>query len=233
MTKVEIETPDGRAPAYLWDNAGPNVLFFIDGIGMRPAIREVGERIAAKGYRVVMPDLFYRLGEYTAPDPKQMFAKPEIMKEWWGKVVSIATAENFEKDIRAYLDWIGAPKVGCTGYCMGGRLSIVAAETFPDRVAAAAAYHPGGLVTDKPDSPHLHLASIRAKIFVGAAKEDQSFTDEQQRTFDAAMTAAKIDHQFVQFDAKHGWVPSDTPVHDVAQAEKHYETLFALLASTL
>jgi carboxymethylenebutenolidase len=197
---------------------------------MRPAIREVGEQIAAKGYRVVMPDMFYRLGEYTAPDPKQMFATPEIMKEWWGKVVPIATPENFKKDIGAFLDWIGAPKVACTGYCMGGRLAITTAEEFPDRVAAAAAYHPGGLITDKPDSPHLHLDKIKAKVFVGAAKEDPSFTDDQQREFAAALAKAGIDHEQIQFDAKHGWVPSDTPVHDVAQAEKHYQTLFALLA---
>src|SRR3954465_3809229 len=130
MNKVEIETPDGRAPTYVWDNAGPNVLFFIDGIGMRPAIREVGARIAAKGYRVVMPDLFYRLGDYTAPDPKEMFSKPEVMKEWWGKVMPIATPDNFKKDIGAYLAWIGAPKIACTGYCMGGRLSMITAEEF-------------------------------------------------------------------------------------------------------
>jgi carboxymethylenebutenolidase len=231
MNKVEIATPDGRAPTYVWDNAGPNVLFYIDGIGMRAAIREVGERIAAKGYRVVMPDLFYRLGDYTAPDPKEMFAKPEVMKDWWSRVTPIATPENFKKDIRAYLDWIGAPKVACTGYCMGGRLSIITAETFPDRIAAAAAYHPGGLVTDKPDSPHLHVASIQAKVFIGAAKEDPTFSEEQQREFAAALTRARVDHQQIQFDAKHGWVPSDTPVHDVAQAAKHYETLFALLSS--
>ncbi|MEO8552432.1 MAG: dienelactone hydrolase family protein [Kofleriaceae bacterium] len=231
MNKVEIETPDGRAPTYVWDNAGPSVLFYIDGIGMRPAIRDVGERIAAQGYRVVMPDLFYRLGEYTAPDPKDMFSKPEVMKAWFGKVMPIATPENFLKDIGAYLAWIGAPQVACTGYCMGGRLSIVTAEAFPDRVAAAAAFHPGGLVTDKPDSPHLHVASITAKILVAAAKEDQNMTPEQQRTLDDALTQANVEHQVIQFDAKHGWVPSDTPVYDAVQAERHYEALFALLSS--
>lgn len=230
MNKVEIETPDGRAPTYVWDNTGPTVLFFIDGIGMRPAIREVGERIAAKGYRVVMPDLFYRLGDYTAPDPKDMFSKPEVMKEWWGKVIGIATPENFHKDIAAYLAWIGGGKVATTGYCMGGRLSITAAEQFPERIAAAAAYHPGGLVTDKPDSPHLHVGTIKAKVFVGAAKEDANMTPEQQRQFADALAKAGVDHTVTQFDAKHGWVPSDTPVHDVAEAEKHYQTLFELLA---
>ncbi|HET9992953.1 MAG TPA: alpha/beta fold hydrolase [Kofleriaceae bacterium] len=233
MNKVEIKTPDGSAPTYVWDNKGPSVLFFMDGIGMRPAIRDVAAKVAAHGYRVVMPDLFYRLGEYTAPNAHDMFKNPAVGKEWWAKVVPMASMDNFTKDIAAYLDYMNVPKVGVTGYCMGGRLAIMAAEKFPDRIAAAAAYHPGGLVSDQPDSPHLHVGTIKAKVFIGAAKEDQSFTDEQQHTFDAALTKAGVDHQLVQFDAKHGWVPSDTPVHDEALAAKHFETLFALFASAL
>lgn len=233
MDKVEIKTPDGIAPTYLWDNKGPSVLFLMDGIGMRPAIRDVAAKVAAKGYRVVMPDMFYRMGEYTAPDPHKMFSDPAVGKAWWTQVTTTTNLETLTRDIGAYLDFIEAPKVGVTGYCMGGRMAIVAAERFPERIVAAAAYHPGGLVTDQPDSPHLHVATIKAKVFIGAAKQDQSFTDEQQQAFDAALTKAGVDHQLVQFDARHGWVPGDTPVHDAAQAEKHYTTLFALFESTL
>ena len=233
MNKVEIKTPDGVAPTYVWDNKGPSVLFLMDGIGMRPAIRDVAAKVAAKGYHVVMPDMFYRMGDYTPPNPKEMFSNPAVGKAWWTQVTTTTNLETLTRDIGAYLDFIKAPKVGVTGYCMGGRMAIVAAEKFPDRIAAAAAYHPGGLVTDQPDSPHLHVASIKAKVFIGAAKEDQSFTDEQQKTFDEALTKAGVDHQFVQFNAKHGWVPSDTPVHDEAQAQKHFDTLFALFESTL
>ncbi|HEY6033837.1 MAG TPA: dienelactone hydrolase family protein [Kofleriaceae bacterium] len=233
MDKVEIKTPDGIAPTYIWDNKGPSVLFLMDGIGMRPAIRDVAAKVAAKGYRVVMPDMFYRMGEYTAPDPHKMFSDPAVGKAWWTQVTTTTNLETLTRDIGAYLDFIEAPKVGVTGYCMGGRMAIVAAERFPERIVAAAAYHPGGLVTDQPDSPHLHVATIKAKVFIGAAKQDQSFTDEQQQAFDAALTKAGVDHQLVQFDARHGWVPGDTPVHDAAQAEKHYTTLFALFESTL
>ncbi|MEP6864836.1 MAG: alpha/beta fold hydrolase [Deltaproteobacteria bacterium] len=233
MNKVEIKTPDGAAPTYVWDNKGPSVLFLMDGIGMRPAIREVAAKVAAKGYRVVMPDMFYRMGDYTPPNPREIFTNPAVGKAWWTQVTTTTNLESLTRDIGAYLDFIGAAKVGVTGYCMGGRMAIVAAEKFPDRIAAAAAYHPGGLVTDQTDSPHLHVGTIKAKVFIGASKEDQSFTDEQQRTFDAALTKAGVDHQLVQFDAKHGWVPSDTPVHDEAQAQKHFDTLFALFDSTL
>lgn len=203
----------------------------MDGIGMRPAIRDVAAKVAAKGYHVVMPDMFYRMGEYAAPNAHEMFKNPAVGKEWWAKFTATTNLEVLTRDIGAYLDFIAAPKIGCVGYCMGGRIAIVAAEKFPDRIAAA--YHPGGLVSDQPDSPHLHVGTIKAKVFIGAAKEDQSFTDEQQHTFDAALTKAGVDHQLVQFDARHGWVPSDTPVHDEALAAKHFETLFALFASAL
>ncbi|MEO8844057.1 MAG: dienelactone hydrolase family protein [Kofleriaceae bacterium] len=233
MNHIEIQTPDGKAPAVFWDNQGPSVLFLIDGIGMRPAIVDVAAKIAAKGYRVVAPDLFYRLGTYEAPDPKTLFSDPELGKAWWGRVVPIMTAANVTKDLTAYLDFLNVPKVGVVGYCMGGRLAYSAAALFPDRIAAAAAYHPGGLVTDGPDSPHLVAAQVKAKVYIGAAKEDRSFDAAQIKTFDQALTHAHVDHTIEVYDAKHGWVPSDTPVHDAAATQKHYDTLFALFESTL
>jgi carboxymethylenebutenolidase len=114
-----------------------------------------------------------------------------------------------------------------------GRIAFTAASWFPDRIAAAAAYHPGGLVTDGADSPH-HLASqVKAKVYIGAAKEDRSFDAAQIKTFEQALTDAHVDHTIEVYDALHGWVPSDTPVHDAAATQKHYDTLFALFESTL
>lgn len=107
------------------------------------------------------------------------------------------------------------------------------AALFPDRVAAAAGYHPGGLVSDGADSPHLLASKIKAKIYIGAAKEDRSFDAAQITTLDRALTDAHVDHTIEVYDALHGWVPSDTPVHDVAATQKHYVTLFALFESTL
>ena len=233
MKNIEIETPDGKAPAVFWDNKGPSVLFFIDGIGMRPAIVDVAAKIADKGYRVVAPDLFYRLGKYEAPDPHALFTNPELGKAWWSRIVPIMTSDNVTMDIQAYLDFLNVPKVGVVGYCMGGRIAFTAATWFPDRISAAAAYHPGGLVTDGADSPH-HLASkVKAKVYIGAAKEDSSFDAAQIKTFDQALTDAHVDHTIEVYDALHGWVPSDTPVHDAAATQKHYDTLFALFESTL
>ena len=237
---IDITTADGTAPAHVFtpperDGLSPGVLFLMDGIGMRPALWPMGERLALAGYYVLMPDLFYRAGAYTAPDPKQLFSDPDTRAAWFKTMKDNGQPALIMRDMRAYLDHLAqqpqvAPKqFACTGYCMGGRLAITTAATFPDEIIAAAAYHPGGLVTDAPDSPHTLVGSIKAKVYVGGAMEDASFTDEQRETFDQALTAAGVDHTVEKYPARHGWVPSDTPVHDPAQAERHWDTLLALL----
>jgi carboxymethylenebutenolidase len=242
-TTLQIKTDDGSCPAHVFtpDAGGPwpGVLMYIDGIGMRPAMHEIGQRLANAGYYVLMPDLFYRAGAYTCPDPKKLFSDPAVGKEWFGKVFQHASPDKCMRDTRAYLDHFAGNKqvkpgkVGANGYCMGGRMAVVAAETYPDKLAAVAAYHPGGLVSDTPDSPHLHVNKIKARVYVGGAKNDQSFTDEQKQTFDHALTKAGVDHVVETYDAMHGWVPSDTPVHDQAGTDKHWQTLLGLFQRSL
>jgi carboxymethylenebutenolidase len=116
---------------------------------------------------------------------------------------------------------------------MGGRMSLMAAGELGDRVAAAAAFHPGNVVTDAPDSPHLLAPKMRAKVYVAGAMEDQSFTDEQRHKLAAALAAANVDHVVEMYPARHGWVPSDTPVHDAACAERHWKATLDLFASAL
>jgi carboxymethylenebutenolidase len=104
---------------------------------------------------------------------------------------------------------------------------------FPIGSLAAAAYHPGGLATDAPDSPHRLAGNIKARLFIGAAMEDANFDAAQQQRLREALDAAQVRYDLVEFPAKHGWVPSDTPVHDAAQAERHFETMFALFDAEL
>jgi carboxymethylenebutenolidase len=215
------------------DPATPNVLMYMDGIGMRPALHAVAERIAREGFWVMLPDLFYRLGAYTAPEPAKLFGDPAVRADWAKRLQALVNTANVMRDTRAFLAHLPAAKVGTTGYCMGGRFSLIAAGTFPERIAAAAAYHPGNLANDAPDSPHLLAANIKARVYVGAASEDPSFPDEQVRRLAEALRAAHVDHAIETYPAKHGWVPSDTPVHDPAQAERHVQTLTALLRGAL
>jgi carboxymethylenebutenolidase len=243
MRKTDIKTRDGICPTYIFqpDGAGPwpAVLVFMDGVGIRPAMLELGERLAKHGYWVMMPDLFYRSGPYEPMDPKKVFGDPEARKVLMEKFFAPATPANIMSDTKAFLDRIAEErdvkpgKIGTTGYCMGGLMSLTAAGTFPDRIAAAASYHGGRLATDAPDSPHLLAPKMKAKVYVGGAIEDQSFPDDMKARLEEALTKAGVDHTIETYDAKHGWVFRDTPVYDRAADERHWKTLLALLDETL
>jgi carboxymethylenebutenolidase len=186
----------------------PAVLVFMDGIGIRPAMLAVGERLAAHGYFVLLPDLFYRSGPYQPMDAHTVFAVPEQRRVLMEKFFALATPANVMSDTGAFLAWLAAqPDVrpgptGTTGYCLGGFMSFTAAGTFPDRIAATASYHPSRLATDAPDSPHLLAPRIRARVYVAGAIEDQSFPDDMKQRLERALTEAGVDHTIETYPAK-------------------------------
>src|SRR5215471_12030251 len=151
-TEVNVSAAHGVCPASLFRPEGggprPGVVMYMDGIGMRPVLFPIAQRIADAGYLVLLPDLFYRAGPYEAPDAKTLFSDLAA-RDAFRKVGSTATAANVMRDTAAFLDFLGAQpdarpgRIGVHGYCMGGRLALTAAGTFPDRIAAAAAFHPG------------------------------------------------------------------------------------------
>jgi carboxymethylenebutenolidase len=243
MIKTEIQTRDGICPSYVFDPEGngpfPAVLVFMDGLGIRPAMLEIGERLATYGYFVLLPDLFYRSGHYEPMNPHTVFTDPEQRKILFEKYFALATQANLMSDIRAFLDYLKAHPdvkpggIGTTGYCMGGLTSLSAAGTYPDEIIVSASYHGGRLATDAPDSPHLLAPRIKARIYVAGAIEDDSFPDEMKARLEEALTKAGVDHKIETYPAKHGWVFRDTPVYDAAASERHWETLIALLDSKL
>jgi carboxymethylenebutenolidase len=241
--KDTIATRDGACSSYVFYPPGkgpsPAVLVYMDGLGIRPAMLEVGERLAAHGYFVVLPDLFYRSGPYEPMDPHTVFGDPDKRKVLMEKFIALATSSNIMSDTRAFLDYIAAAPeakpgpIGTTGYCMGGLMSLTAAGTYPDRIAATASYHGGRLATDAADSPHLLAPNIKARVFIGGAIEDQSFPDDMKQRLAQALTSAAVDHEIETFNAKHGWVFRDTPVYDAAAAEHHWETMLGLFSGAL
>jgi carboxymethylenebutenolidase len=214
------------------------MLMFMDGIGIRPALFDMAERLAGAGYVVLLPDLFYRIS-YTPIAPAKLFSDPDARKDWSTRVSPAASVPNVMRDTPAFLAYLSAnprvrpSKIGTTGYCMGGRLSLAAAGTFPDRIAAAASYHGSGLATDDPNSPHRLAPMMRAKVYVAGAIEDAGFDDAQKERLDEALTAAGVDHVVETYQARHGWVPADTPVHDETATARHWQTLLRLFEETL
>jgi carboxymethylenebutenolidase len=243
-TAIEIRTPDGTCPATVVRPAGegpwPAVILYMDGIGPRPALYEMAERIGGDGYLVLVPDLFYRIGAYDTPDPAKLFSDPEMRNRFMTKFLPVATIANIMRDTGAFLEYLAGepdvvqPKVGVTGYCMGGRLALSAAGAYPDRVVAAASFHGSYLASDAPDSPHLLAPRMRAKIYVGGADQDASFPPEMKQRLEEALTAAGVSHRVeIYAGMRHGFVPRDTPAHNPEGAERQFRELQALFAETL
>ena len=243
MDKIEIKTRDGICPAYVYRPTGrgpwPAVLVYMDGPGIRPAILEVGERLATYGYFVLLPDLFYRVGPYEPMNPRTLFSDPEKRKMLMEKFFPSATQALVMSDTQAFLDYLAAQPdvkpggIGTTGYCMGGLMSLTAAGTYPDRIVATASYHGGRLATDSAESPHLLAPKIKSRVYIAGAVEDAIFTDEMKQRLETALTQAGVDHLIETYPAKHGWVLRDTAVYDAAAAERHWQTLTELLGATL
>jgi carboxymethylenebutenolidase len=243
MNKIDLKTRDGSCPSYVYRPTGsgpwPAVLVYMDGLGIRPAMLEVGERLATHGYFVLLPDLFYRSGPYEPMDPRTVFTDPDKRKVLMEKFFAFATQANIMSDTRSFLEYLAtqpdvkAGGIGTTGYCMGGSMSLTAAGTYPDRIVATASYHGGRLATDSPESPH-HLApKIKSRVYIAGAIEDPSFPDDMKARLDDALTKAGVDHVIETYPAKHGWVFRDTPVFDAAASERHWQTLLALLDAKL
>lgn len=235
MQKVEIETRDGLCPAYIYrpqgQGAWPAVLMFMDGPGIRPAMQDVAARLATNGYFVLLPDLFYRSGSYEPIDTKIVWKDKDLREAHRAKFMDLAKPDGVMSDTAAFLDFLVGQAdvqpgpVGVDGYCMGGRLALIAAGTYPDRISVAASYHGGGLANDTPGSPHLLASKMKAKIYVGGATGDANFDEGQKARLEAAFSEAGVDHRIETYPAKHGWVLSDMPVYDAAEAEHHWRTL--------
>ena len=245
-TTVSIATPDGACPGHVFTPEGkgpwPAVILFMDAPAIRPALLDMGDRLAAHGYYVLIPDMFYRDGPYPpVTDVSKLFADDEARKAIFAKMGKCANPDAAKADAGAFLDFLAkqpeveGSKVGVTGYCMGGRLALLAAANFPDRVVAAGAFHGGNLANDQdPTSPHFLADRIKAKVYVGGADQDAGFPVEQKDRLEAALTAAGVDHRVEIYEgAKHGYTMKDLSVYDEAAAERHWRETLALFDSTL
>src|SRR5947209_2233300 len=243
METVEITTPDGTADAYLGrpddDGPHPGVLFIMDAYGLRPTIEEMVDRLAADGYVVLAPNVFYRAGRAPViplPDLKDPEQRTEFFKKL-GPLIGQLTPEGVDADGGAYLDYlqqVAAPgPVAITGYCMGARVGWRIATTHRDRVAALAGFHAGGLVTDDPESPHRSVADVQAELYFGFADQDPSMSAEQIATFERALDDAGARYRSEVYEgAQHGYTMADTAAFNEPARERHFRELGALLGRT-
>ena len=243
VQNVDITTPDGVADAYLArpdDQPHPGVLFIMDAFGLRPTIGEMIKRIAADGYVVLAPNVFYRAGRSPVL-PMPDLSDPDERDGFFAKLrpmIGELTPERIESDGTAYLDFLaesaGSGPVALTGYCMGARVGWRIAAAMPDRVAALAGFHAGGLVTDDPDSPHRSASDISAELYFGFADQDPSMTAEQIATLERTLEEAGARYRSEIYEgAQHGYTMADTAAHHEPSRERHFRELRSLLDRAL
>jgi carboxymethylenebutenolidase len=242
--QVRIQTEDGECPASVFtpvdpDGPRPGVIFYMDGLGIRPALFDMAQRLADSGYVVLLPDLFYRAGPYEALDARELFASGR-RRETLKLLMETTDNQRAARDTRAFLDQlftrtdVSGNKIGATGYCMGGGIALTVAGTYPDQIAAAASFHGGSLATDAPTSPHRLADDIKGRIYIGAADNDSSYPPAMAARLIEALMDASVEHRHDLYaGAAHGWTMSDFPIYDSAAAERHWNELTGLLSSAL
>jgi carboxymethylenebutenolidase len=236
---VTVTTPDGSADCYFVHPASgtaPGVLVWPDIFGLRPAFRQMGKRLAESGYAVLVVNPFYRTKK--APTAEAGGATPiqEMMP-----LARTLNETTHMSDAKAFVAWLDQQKsvaknrkVGTQGYCMGGPIAFRTAAAVPDRVGAVASFHGGGLVTDKPNSPHLQAAKTKAQFLIAIAANDDARSPNEKNvlkeTFEKANLPAEIE---VYADAAHGWCPPDSKVYNEQKAEKAWSRLLVLYGKAL
>lgn len=239
---ANVTTPDGTCPVTLHIPEGsgpwPGVVMYPDAGSVRDTMHDMAQRLADQGYAVLLPDVYYRHGDWEPFDMRTVFSDPEQRTRLMTMVGSV-TPDMIASDAGAFFDFLDSrPEVtgsrfGIFGYCMGGRTSVIVAGRQPDRVAAAGSFHGGGLVTDDPNSPHLLADKMKATVYVAGAENDGSFTTEHAETLDKALTAAGVEHMVEFYPAGHGFAVPDNPPYDKSAADRHWAALDRLFGASL
>ena len=245
-TEVTVKTADGICDAafvHPASGAYAGVIIWTDALGLRPSMRDMAKRLAAEGYSVLVPNPFYRVSkapQFTTAATLD-FKNPDTMTKIRPLMSTVQAAGAAEKDAIAYVAFLDAQpqvdktkKIGTQGYCMGGALVVRTAASIPDRIGAGASFHGGGLVTDKPDSPHLLAPKIKARMYVGVAGNDDQRQPDAKDKLKESFTKAGVPAEVEVYPAKHGWCVPDmpmedgAPIYDKAQAERAWSKLVAL-----
>ena len=240
---VEVTTPDGVADCYLVHPASgrhPGVLVWPDILGLRPSYRQIGRRLAESGYSVLVVNPFYRSARAPVVPEGATFQDESVRN----KVFPLArqlSAETHVTDARAFVDFLDSRqavdpdrKMGTTGYCMGGPITMRTAWARADRIGAGASFHGGGLVTDRPDSPHLLVAEMDAHYLFAIAENDDDNEPEVKNVLRETFAAAELPAEIEVYEgALHGWCSLDSSVYNEALAERAWSRLLVLFETAL
>jgi carboxymethylenebutenolidase len=235
---VTIRTPDGECDAYFvapTTGAHAAVLVWPDIFGLRPAMRQMGKRIAEDGYSVLVVNPFYR--QQKAPTAPQGAQTPV---QQLFPMMRALTATTHTTDAKAFIAWLDArnevdkgKKIGTIGYCMGGPIVVRTAAAVPDRVGAVGSFHGGGLTTMAADSPHLLIPQTKAQYLIAVAENDDMQQPESKDILKKALADAKLQGEVEVYKAAHGWCPPDTTVYNRDESERAWGRMMAMFQKAL
>jgi len=239
---VTIKTPDGTCDAHFAHPASgkaPAVLVWPDIFGLRPAFKTMGKRLAESGYAVLTVNPFYRAQKAPTAPAGANISDPATRDKLFG-MMNAMTPQTQVTDATAFFAWLdqqasvdARKKAGTTGYCMGGPITMRTAAALPNRIGAGASFHGGGLVTDKPDSPHLLVPKMKAQYLFAIAQNDDQQQPEAKTVLKDTFAKANLKAEIEVYPAQHGWCPPDGRVYDHDQAEKAWGRMLALFKTAL
>ncbi|MBV9793185.1 MAG: dienelactone hydrolase family protein [Actinobacteria bacterium] len=242
-TRLDVTTADGVMDVYLHEppsgEPGPAVIYIADAAGVRPVVQEMAALLAATGYLVAVPNLYYRAGDYEPFDIATLFQIP-AERDRMRHIIGLAGENGLAQDTGALLDALAGhqgrsgEQAGCVGYCMGGNWAFRVAAAHPDRIGAAASFHGGNLASDDPGSPHRQADRIRARLYFGVADGDPSCSPASQAQLVTALSEAGVGYQLELYPgAGHGFSVPDNPSYNQAAAQRHWKRLGTLLEEAL
>lgn len=239
--EIEFRTADGVVDGYFYTAAagsGPGVLFLTDIRGVRPATREMAARLAADGYCVLLPNVYYRTRKPPVFDFPFTFGEPRTMQRF-AELVTPLTPEAIERDAVVFADelqkqpGVRPGRIAAVGHCFTGAVALRYAAACPDRIAAVVSFHGGDLVTDRPDSPHLVLPRVRASLYFAHAENDALMPADRIRTLEQALAEWGGDYQSETYaGARHGWTGFDSPSFNEAYEKRAHAKLLELFSRT-
>jgi carboxymethylenebutenolidase len=240
---MEIPMHDGASDSVLCRPEGdaihPGILYLTDIGGIRAANREAAARLAQQGYVVLMPNIFYRTS-HAPLQPSLRTLDAEAAKKRMAELTTPLPPEAMESDASRYIDFLisqsgtSSGVIGVVGHCFSGKMAMYAAAALPDKVAAAASFHGGGLYTGDAASPHLALPRIKARLYFAHAVKDRSMPEEAITHFEQALKRWGGRYESETYEgAYHSWTSTDSPVYNQPQAERAFRKLLELFAETL
>jgi len=236
---IDIATADGAMNTFVVcpDEGGPFpvVLFYMDAPGKREELHDMARRIAAVGYFVVLPNLYYRrTRDYVLRERTE-----EGMAEMFTHMHSLGRGTT-ERDTAAMLKFVDAQpladasRIGAVGYCMSGPIVVWAAGAFPERLRCIASIYGANMATESPDSPHRVVDQLRCEAYFACAEIDKWAPPEAVAQLEAALQAAQVRHRIEWYPAvEHGFAFPKRPCYDKPAAERHWVRLFSLFARNL